>query len=68
MLADSVPLYCITRVAVLLQKRPPMVCAHGGDSNHAPPNTADSFRAAVAMGVDCVEVDAACSRVSFGGA
>ncbi|GFR46681.1 hypothetical protein Agub_g8298, partial [Astrephomene gubernaculifera] len=43
------------------RSRPPMVCAHGGDTRHAPPNTAAAFRAALAAGVDCVEVDAALS-------
>ena len=38
------------------QTRPPMVCAHGGDSAQAPPNTAAAFRAAIDAGADCVEV------------
>ncbi|GLC45658.1 hypothetical protein PLESTB_001319400 [Pleodorina starrii] len=42
--------------------RPPMVCAHGGDTTHAPPNTVSAFRASLAAGADCVEVDAAMSR------
>lgn len=41
------------------QERPPMVCAHGGDTEKAPPNTARSFHAALAAGADCVEIDAA---------
>jgi len=44
------------------KSRPPMVCAHGGDSSDAPPNTADSFRAAIDAGADCVEIDAARTR------
>ena len=40
------------------RRKPPLVCAHGGDheSGH-PPNTKESFEAAVALKVDCVEVD-----------
>ncbi|KXZ54026.1 hypothetical protein GPECTOR_5g136 [Gonium pectorale] len=43
------------------RSRPPMVCAHGGDTTHAPPNTVSAFRASLAAGADCVEVDAALS-------
>lgn len=39
-----------------------MVCAHGGDTTHAPPNTVSAFRASLAAGADCVEIDAALSR------
>ncbi|GIL69745.1 hypothetical protein Vretimale_10238 [Volvox reticuliferus] len=42
--------------------RPPMVCAHGGDTTHAPPNTVSAFQASLDGGADCVEVDAALSR------
>ncbi|KAL4425242.1 hypothetical protein ABPG75_009258 [Micractinium tetrahymenae] len=38
---------------------PPLVCAHGGDINAAPPNTAAAFAAALAGGSRCVEVDVA---------
>ncbi|MEW5309170.1 MAG: hypothetical protein WDW38_001075 [Sanguina aurantia] len=41
------------------KERPPLVCAHGGDTETAPPNTARSFHAAIAGGADCVEIDAA---------
>ncbi|AQK49265.1 Glycerophosphodiester phosphodiesterase GDPD4 [Zea mays] len=37
--------------------RPPMVCAHGGDSTNAFPNSMDAFRMALDARVDCVEVD-----------
>uniref|UniRef100_A0A0A9GM87 glycerophosphodiester phosphodiesterase n=2 Tax=Arundo donax TaxID=35708 RepID=A0A0A9GM87_ARUDO len=36
---------------------PPMVCAHGGDSTNAFPNSMDAFRMALDARVDCVEVD-----------
>uniref|UniRef100_A0A0E0ME46 glycerophosphodiester phosphodiesterase n=1 Tax=Oryza punctata TaxID=4537 RepID=A0A0E0ME46_ORYPU len=36
---------------------PPMVCAHGGDSTNAFPNSMDAFRLALDARVDCVEVD-----------
>lgn len=39
--------------------RLPLVCAHGGDTTNAPPNTMDAFKAALAAGVDCVEIDCA---------
>ncbi len=43
--------------------RPPIVCAHGGASSAAaPPNTAEAFLAALRLGADCVEVDAARTR------
>ncbi|GLI62561.1 hypothetical protein VaNZ11_005230, partial [Volvox africanus] len=42
--------------------RPPMVCAHGGDTTHAPPNTVSAFQASLDGGADCVEVDAALSQ------
>ncbi|KAL6658148.1 hypothetical protein ACP70R_003734 [Stipagrostis hirtigluma subsp. patula] len=43
---------------------PPMVCAHGGDSTNAFPNSMDAFRLALDARVDCVEVDV--SRSSDG--
>ncbi|KAG2561180.1 hypothetical protein PVAP13_8KG147800 [Panicum virgatum] len=36
---------------------PPMVCAHGGDSTNAFPNSMEAFRMALDARVDCVEVD-----------
>jgi glycerophosphoryl diester phosphodiesterase len=39
--------------------RPPLVCAHGGDTIRHPPNTVEALRAAVELGADCVEVDVA---------
>ena len=41
---------------------PPLVCAHGGDSTHYPPNTMAAFAAAVAGGSKCLEVDVAGTR------
>lgn len=41
-----------------------MVCAHGGDSTNAFPNSMDAFRLALDARVDCVEVDV--SRSSDG--
>lgn len=38
------------------------MCAHGGDTTSAPPNTAAAFRASLAAGADCVEIDAALSK------
>eukprot|EP00897_Mesotaenium_endlicherianum_P000859 jgi/Mesen1/10774/ME000091S10307 len=43
---------------------PPWVCAHGGDSSRAPPNTVAAYQRALAAGVECVEVDA--SRTADG--
>lgn len=43
-------------------QNPPLVCAHGGDSSRAPPNTMTSFRLAIRSQVDCVEIDASRSR------
>ncbi|XP_030936881.1 glycerophosphodiester phosphodiesterase GDPD4 isoform X2 [Quercus lobata] len=38
-------------------KDPPLVCAHGGDSTNAFPNTMDAYRIALHSKVDCVEID-----------
>lgn len=35
----------------------PQITAHRGLSSAAPENTADAFEAAIAMGVDCIELD-----------
>ncbi|VAI02914.1 unnamed protein product [Triticum turgidum subsp. durum] len=43
---------------------PPLVCAHGGDSINAFPNSMDAFTMALDARVDCVEVDV--SRSSDG--
>ncbi|XP_073059766.1 glycerophosphodiester phosphodiesterase GDPD4 [Primulina eburnea] len=45
-------------------KNPPLVCAHGGDSTRAFPNTIDAYRIALSSQVDCIEVDV--SRSSDG--
>ncbi|KAJ4766419.1 Glycerophosphodiester phosphodiesterase [Rhynchospora pubera] len=45
-------------------EKPPLVCAHGGDSSKAFPNTMEAFRIALQSHVDCVEVDV--SRTSDG--
>ncbi|XP_062072963.1 glycerophosphodiester phosphodiesterase GDPD4-like isoform X2 [Humulus lupulus] len=36
---------------------PPFVCAHGGDSTKAFPNTIAAYHSALASQVDCVEID-----------
>ncbi|KAL5714679.1 hypothetical protein ACHQM5_016608 [Ranunculus cassubicifolius] len=38
-------------------KNPPLVCAHGGDSTNAFPNTMSAYRAALVSQVDCIEID-----------
>nr|POE45227.1 glycerophosphodiester phosphodiesterase gdpd4 [Quercus suber] len=38
-------------------KDPPLVCAHGGDSTNAFPNTMDAYRIALHSKVDCIEID-----------
>ncbi|KAG5520313.1 hypothetical protein RHGRI_033024 [Rhododendron griersonianum] len=43
---------------------PPLVCAHGGDSSKAFPNTMTAYRAALHSQVDCIEIDV--SRSSDG--
>ncbi|XP_010427964.1 PREDICTED: glycerophosphodiester phosphodiesterase GDPD4-like isoform X3 [Camelina sativa] len=43
---------------------PPLVCAHGGDSTLAFPNTMDAYSLAIRSRVDCIEVDV--SRSSDG--
>ncbi|CAN8235554.1 unnamed protein product [Cochlearia groenlandica] len=43
---------------------PPLVCAHGGDSTLAFPNTIDAYSYAIRSRVDCVEIDV--SRSSDG--
>uniref|UniRef100_A0A7S0V1P6 glycerophosphodiester phosphodiesterase n=1 Tax=Polytomella parva TaxID=51329 RepID=A0A7S0V1P6_9CHLO len=44
------------------RKVPTFVCAHGGHTLHAPPNTRKSFDDALALGVDCVEIDVALTK------
>ncbi|KAI5640293.1 hypothetical protein M9H77_00319 [Catharanthus roseus] len=38
-------------------RNPPLVCAHGGDSSKAFPNTMDAYRIALGSQVDCIEID-----------
>ncbi|KAL0801533.1 hypothetical protein Bca101_056709 [Brassica carinata] len=45
-------------------QHPPRVCAHGGDSTLAFPNTMDAYSYAIGSRVDCIEVDV--SRSSDG--
>lgn len=33
------------------------MCAHGGDSSKAFPNTMDAYRIAIRSQVDCIEID-----------
>ncbi|KAL9247633.1 hypothetical protein vseg_021046 [Gypsophila vaccaria] len=46
---------------------PPLVCAHGGDSINAFPNTMAAYRSALRARVDCIEIDVSRSadRVLF---
>lgn len=41
------------------QDRFPYICAHGGDTTAHPPNTRAAYAAAIAAGVDCIELDVA---------
>ncbi|GMN56473.1 hypothetical protein TIFTF001_025589 [Ficus carica] len=43
---------------------PPFVCAHGGDSSNAFPNTMAAYESAIQSRVDCIEIDV--SRSSDG--
>ncbi|XP_023534993.1 glycerophosphodiester phosphodiesterase GDPD4-like isoform X2 [Cucurbita pepo subsp. pepo] len=43
---------------------PPLVCAHGGDSSKAFPNTMDAYSLALRSQANCIEVDV--SRSSDG--
>lgn len=43
---------------------PPLVCAHGGDSTNAFPNTMPAYNFALRSQVDCIEIDV--SRSSDG--
>lgn len=52
---DPSPHFCALR-------RRPLVCAHGGDVETAPPNTLASFNAALEGGADCVEVDVSMTK------
>ncbi|KAL3845725.1 hypothetical protein ACJIZ3_003128 [Penstemon smallii] len=45
-------------------RSPPLVCAHGGDSTKAFPNTMDAYHIALNSQVDCIEIDV--SRSSDG--
>ncbi|XP_027092627.1 glycerophosphodiester phosphodiesterase GDPD4-like isoform X2 [Coffea arabica] len=38
-------------------RNPPLVCAHGGDSSKAFPNTMDAYQTALRSQVDCIEID-----------
>ncbi|CAI7909218.1 unnamed protein product [Closterium sp. NIES-53] len=53
--ADSIRKYEICKRLI---QRPPLVCAHGGDSFSAPPNSLAALERAVVAGADAVEVDA----------
>lgn len=44
--------------------KPPLVCAHGGDSTNAFPNTMEAYRLALRSRADCIEIDV--SRSSDG--
>ncbi|KAL2893922.1 Glycerophosphodiester phosphodiesterase GDPD4 [Bienertia sinuspersici] len=38
-------------------RNPPLVCAHGGDSTNAFPNTMAAYRSALHSQADCIEID-----------
>lgn len=38
-------------------RNPPLVCAHGGDSTYAFPNTMAAYRSALHSRADCIEID-----------
>ncbi len=42
--------------------RRPLICAHGGDIEKAPPNTLSAFEAALQGGADCVEIDVSMTK------
>ncbi|KAH9625895.1 hypothetical protein KSS87_003409 [Heliosperma pusillum] len=44
---------------------PPLVCAHGGDSINAFPNTVAAYRSALHARVDCIEIDVSRSADGF---
>ncbi|XP_074272614.1 glycerophosphodiester phosphodiesterase GDPD4 [Silene latifolia] len=44
---------------------PPLVCAHGGDSINAFPNTVAAYRSALRARVDCIEIDVSRSADGF---
>ncbi|KAK2968929.1 hypothetical protein RJ640_013460 [Escallonia rubra] len=60
---------CFSFVQMLLRKcswlrNPPLVCAHGGESSKAFPNTMAAYHIALDSQVDCIEIDV--SRSSDG--
>ncbi|XP_048498646.1 glycerophosphodiester phosphodiesterase GDPD4 isoform X2 [Beta vulgaris subsp. vulgaris] len=42
-------------------RNPPLVCAHGGDSTNAFPNTRAAYRSALHSRADCIEIDVSLS-------
>ncbi|XP_057532613.1 glycerophosphodiester phosphodiesterase GDPD4 isoform X2 [Amaranthus tricolor] len=46
-------------------RNPPLVCAHGGDSVNAFPNTMAAYRSALLAGADCIEIDVSRSADGF---
>ncbi|PKA57160.1 hypothetical protein AXF42_Ash002464 [Apostasia shenzhenica] len=65
-LALTPPIFFHFRLRRLYQMRlwkcgwlesPPLVCAHGGDSSRAAPNTMEAYRIALDSHVDCIEID-----------
>eukprot|EP00250_Pteridium_aquilinum_P015075 c22362_g1_i2 orf=102-482(+) len=51
----------LVRKCSWLQNRP-LVCAHGGDTSSAPPNTVEAYNRALKMNVDCIEIDVSRSQ------
>lgn len=46
-------------------RNPPLICAHGGDSSKAFPNTKTAYQIALSSQVDCIEVDVSRSSDGF---
>ncbi|KAL8162341.1 hypothetical protein V2J09_013830 [Rumex salicifolius] len=46
-------------------RNPPLVCAHGGDSTYAFPNTVAAYLNAIRSRVDCIEIDVSRSSDGF---
>ncbi|KAI4299966.1 hypothetical protein L6164_033387 [Bauhinia variegata] len=44
---------------------PPLICAHGGDSSKAFPNTIAAYKSALRSQVDCIEIDVSRSSDGF---
>lgn len=74
LMAIAPPLYFHSKLRRLNQVRvkncgwignPPVICAHGGDSTTAFPNTVTAYLNAIRSGVDCIEIDVSRSSDGF---